>query len=78
MKYSMNKEDPIQRDIGVCELLTGEDLVRIKAAFPRATGIQVFQCECVIVFFDTREDMVRSWEEGTPPSIGGLMVGYRC
>jgi hypothetical protein len=78
MKYSMNKEDPIQRDIGVCEPLTGEDLVRIKSAFPRATGIQVFQCECVIVFFDTREDMVRSWEEGTPPSIGGLMVGYRC
>jgi hypothetical protein len=78
MRYAMNREDPIQRDIDVHEPLSVEDLGRIKAVFPRATGIQIFQCECVIVFFQGREDMVRSWEDGTPLSIGGLMVGYRC
>lgn len=78
MEYAMTREDPIQRDIDVHEPLTAEDLGRIKAVFPRAVGVQVFQCECLIVFFGLREDMLRSWEDGTPPSIGGLMVGYRC
>jgi hypothetical protein len=78
IKYAITREDPIQRDIDVHEPLTVEDLGRIKAVFPRAVGVQVFQCECVIVFFEGREDMLRSWEDGTPPGIGGLMVGYRC
>lgn len=78
MQYAMTREDPIPRDIDVNEALSGEDLGRVKGVFPKAIGIQVFQCECVIVWFGGREDMVRSWEEGTPVSIGGLMVGYRC
>jgi hypothetical protein len=78
MKYAMTREDPIPRVIDVNEALSVEDLGRVKGVFPRAVGIQVFQCECAIVWFGGREDMVRSWEEGTPASIGGLMVGYRC
>jgi hypothetical protein len=78
MKYAMTREDPIPRAIDVNETLSGEDLGMVKGVFPRAIGIQVFQCECVVVWFGGREDMVASWKEGTPVSIGGLMVGYRC
>ncbi|KAJ5174835.1 uncharacterized protein N7482_000712 [Penicillium canariense] len=77
-RFAKMVDDPIPRQIDVQAALAPEDLAQIKAAFPRAIGIQIFQCECAIVFFDRREDMLRSWEDGTPPSIGGLMVGYRC
>ncbi|KAJ5693004.1 hypothetical protein N7462_002427 [Penicillium macrosclerotiorum] len=77
-KYSTQMADPLLRNIDVREQLTTEDLTRIKSALPKASGIQIFQCECVIVFFETREDMLLAWEAGTPSTIGGLMVGYRC
>ncbi|KAF3386476.1 hypothetical protein F1880_000370 [Penicillium rolfsii] len=57
MKYALTKEDPIPRHIDVNEPLPMEDLVRVKRLFPRAIGIQIFQCECVIVWFREREDM---------------------
>ena len=69
--------DPVEREINVDVPLSTEAKAKIEGVFPKSVGVSVDKCECVIVHFCSREDMLEAWEAGTPSRIGGMVVGYQ-
>lgn len=77
MQYPNTISDPILRDLDVRQQLTPDDVKRLRAAFPRAIGVFIYQVECVVILFSHKEDMLHTWNFGTPPTVGRLTVGYK-
>ncbi|KAJ5683957.1 uncharacterized protein N7477_000302 [Penicillium maclennaniae] len=69
--------DPLDREINVDVPLSAEARAMIQGVFPKSVGVSVDKCECVIVRFCSREDMLEAWGFGTPSRIGGMVVGYQ-
>lgn len=76
MQYPITISDPIRWDLDVRQQLTLDDVKRLRAAFPRAVGVFVYQVECVVILFGRKEDMLHTWNVGTPTTVGRLTVGY--
>lgn len=73
----MTIPDPVPEGLVVGEVLSPEVEDKIRRAFPESIGLDIYRCECAVLFFPDRPAMLRTWEAGTPYSLGGLMVGYR-
>lgn len=69
--------DPLDHEINVNVPLARGDKDKIQNMFPKSIEVSVGKCECVIVKFGHREDMLQAWEAGTPSRIGNLVVGYQ-
>ncbi|CDM37963.1 hypothetical protein DTO013E5_8267 [Penicillium roqueforti] len=76
MQYCNIISDPIRRDVDVRQAFTPEDIKCLRAAFPRSIGAFIYQVECVVILFSRRDDMLHTWNFGTPPTVGRLTVGY--
>lgn len=76
LRYMGYKDDWIPRYMNPRRMLTAHDLNNIRKMFPTATGVRVLISGYVIVLFQTRSDIIASWNEGFPDTIGGLHVGY--
>lgn len=62
--------------INARKLLSEHQINQIRDAFPRAIGVQIFLCECAIVLFNTRHDMISTYVNEDFESLGGLHLGY--
>lgn len=76
-QYSMTIPDPVPEGLVVGKQLSKEVENKIRSAFPESVGLEIYPCECAVLFFPDRSAMLRTWEAGTPYSLGGLMVGYQ-
>jgi hypothetical protein len=73
--YLRFQEDPL-REINPRQLLTPDSLRLIQMVHPRAIGIEILICGWAVFLFKTKKDLISSWGEGAPDTIGGLPVGY--
>jgi hypothetical protein len=69
--------DPLDWEINVGVPLSAETQAQIQRVFPKSVGVSVDKCECVIVCFCSREDMLEAWQASMPSRIGGMVVVYQ-
>lgn len=68
--------DPIDRIINPRQLLTDDDLDKVKAVYHQAVGLNILICGRALVLFKTEQDMSNMRDQGIPTTIGGSPVGY--
>lgn len=70
------REDPVCRTIFCRGLLSDEDIRIIREYFPGSVGARVLICGFLVILFDNKKALQKSWEQGVVNYVGSLAVKY--
>lgn len=70
------REDPVCRAIYCRGLLSDEDVRIIREYFPGSVGARVLICGFLVILFDHKKALKKSWEQGVVNYVGSLAVKY--
>lgn len=70
------REDPVCRMINCRGLLSDEDIRIIREYFPGSVGARVLICGFLVILFDNKKALKKSWKQGVVNYVGGLVVEY--
>lgn len=70
------REDPVCRTIFCRGLLSDEDMRIIREYFPGSVGARVLICGFLVILFDNKKALKKSWEQGVVNYVGSLAVKY--
>ena len=70
------REDPVCRMINCRGLLSDEDITIIREYFPGSVGARVLICGFLVILFDNKKSLEKSWKQGVVNYVGGLVVKY--
>lgn len=70
------REDPVCRTIFCRGLLSDEDIRIIREYFPGSVGARVLICGFLVILFDNKKHLKKSWEQGVVNYVGSLVVKY--
>lgn len=70
------REDPVCRMINCRGLLSDEDIRIIREYFPGSVGARILICGFLVILFDNKKALKKSWKQGVVNYVGGLAVKY--
>lgn len=70
------REDPVCRTIFCRGLLSDEDTRIIREYFPGSVGARVLICGFLVILFDHKKALKKSWQQGVVNYVGSLAVKY--
>lgn len=70
------REDPVCRTIFCRGLLSDEDMRIIREYFPGSVGARVLICGFLVILFDNKKALKKSWGQGVVNYVGSLAVKY--
>lgn len=70
------REDPVCRMINCRGLLSDEDIRIIREYFSGSVGARVLISGFLVILFDNRKALKKSWKQGVVNYVGGLVIKY--